>query len=129
MYSFIFTTSKITPAQMVHRYFDKDLIEKAFQSLKGVIRLRPIRHWLYNRVIAHIFICYLSYLLLSLLKLRLKKLNISPVTALCELDSLYNVYLKDPIKGFEISRLVALNKIQEKILKAVDKSLLVKCSG
>jgi transposase len=112
---------------MIHIYFNKDLIEKAFHSIKGVVRLRPIRHWLYNRVIAHIFICYISYLLLSLLKLRLSELNISPMTALNELDTLYKVYIKDEKKGFEVSRVVALNKIQEKILKTIDKKLLEDC--
>ncbi len=93
---------------MVRVYFDKDLIEKAFQNLKGVIKIQPIRHWLYHRVIAHVFICYLAYLLLSLLKLRLKKIEMSPVEALRELDSLYKVYLRDEKKNFKVSRLVAL---------------------
>ncbi len=125
-YSFIFTTANLVKEEMVKIYFDKDLVEKAFQSLKGVVRLRPIRHWLYNRVIAHVFICYLAYLLLSLLKLRIKKLNISPIKALHELDSLYNVYMRDNVKGFELSRMVALNKNQEKILKTIDKKLIPK---
>lgn len=124
-YSCIFTTARLTSEQMVRYYFDKDLIEKAFHNLKGIVRLRPVRHWLYNRVIAHVFICYLSYLLLSLLKLRIKKLNLSPVVALRELDTLYKVYMRDPKRGFEVSRVVALNKVQEKILKTVDKNLLL----
>lgn len=127
-YSCIFTTAKLTSDQMVHHYFEKDLVEKAFQSLKGIVRLRPIRHWLYNRVIAHVFICYLSYLLLSILKLRLAKINLSPVKALQELDTLYKVYMSDSKKGFEVSRVVALNKMQEKILKTVDKKLIQVCS-
>ena len=126
-YSCIFTTAQLTKEQMIRHYFDKDLVEKAFQSLKGVVRLRPIRHWLYNRVIAHVFICYLSYLLLSVLKFRISKLNLSPVKALRELDTLYKVYMNDSKKGFEISRVVALNKMQEKILKTVDKKLIQEC--
>src|SRR5262249_43943800 len=113
-YSFIFTTARLSPSEMVKLYFDKDLVEKAFQSLKGVVRLRPIRHWLYNRVVAHVFICYLAYLLLSLLKLRLKKLEMSPVAVLQELDTLFKVYLRDRRKGFELSRVVAFTKNQEK---------------
>ena len=128
-YCYIFTTAKLTAEEMVHHYFDKDLVEKAFHSLKGIVRLRPIRHWLYNRVEAHVFICYLSYLLLSMLKLRLKKINLSPMAALHELDSLYKVYMKDLKKDFEVSRIVALNKMQEKILKTVDKKLFQICSG
>ena len=127
-YSFIFTTARLSPSEMVKLYFEKDLVEKAFQSLKGVVRLRPIRHWLYNRVVAHVFICYLAYLLLSLLKLRLKKLGISPVAALQELDTLYKVYMRDSRKGFELSRIVALSRNQEKIVKTIDKKLLAKCS-
>ena len=127
-YSCLFTTADLTPEEMINFYFNKDLIEKAFHSIKGIVRLRPIRHWLYNRVIAHVFICYLSYLLLSLLKLRLDKLNLSPVTALNELDTLYKVYIKDSKKNFEVSRVVALNKAQEKILKTIDKKLIEACS-
>jgi len=123
-YSAIFTTTALSKEQMVQVYFDKDLVEKAFQSLKGVIGLQPIRHWLYNRVIAHVFVCYLSLLLLSVLNLKLKKLAMSPVEALKELDTLYKVYLRDPNKGFRVQRVVALNKKQEKIMKAVDKKLL-----
>ncbi len=123
-YSCIFTTANLTNEEIVKMYFDKDLVEKAFQCLKGVVRVQPIRHWLYNRVIAHVFICYLSYLLLALLKFRIKKINLSPVEALIELDSLYKVYLRDKQKGFKFSRLVVLTKQQEKILKTIDKSLI-----
>ena len=123
-YSCIFTTATLSKEEMVRLYFDKDLVEKAFQSLKGVIKLQPIRHWLYNRVIAHVFICYLAYLLLSLLRQRLKTLQISPVEALRELESLYKVYMRDSKKGFKLARLVALSKNQENILKTIDKRLI-----
>lgn len=123
-YSCIFTTTKLSNVELVRIYFDKDLVEKAFQSLKGIVKLRPIRHWLYNRVIAHVMICYLALLLLSLLKFRLKDLNISPVTALRELETMYKVYGKDSKKGFIFSRTVTLTKQQEKILKAIDKTLV-----
>ena len=109
---------------MVRLYFDKDLIEKAFRTLKGVTRLQPIRHWLYNRVIAHVFICYLSYLLLSLLKYHLRDISVSPEEALKELSTMYKVYLRDTKKQFRISRVVMLTKKQETILKCIDLKLL-----
>ena len=127
-YSCIFSTAKISKENMVRMYFDKDLVEKAFQSLKGVVKIQPVRHWLYNRVTAHIFVCYISYLLLSLLQYRLKKIGISPVEALIELESLYKVYVRDPKKGFVMSKLVALNKKQEKILRCISKKLLNSCT-
>lgn len=123
-YACLFTTARLNKEETVRFYFDKDLVEKAFRSLKGITRLRPIRHWLYNRVTAHIFICYLSYLLLSLLQYRLKKLEITAEEALLELDSMYKVYLRDVRKGFQVARTVTMTKKQENILKAVDRKLV-----
>lgn len=123
-YSCIFSTHPLPKAQLVHHYFDKDLVEKAFRALKGVIKLQPIRHWLAQRVIAHVFICYLAYLLLALLKFRLKVLGLSPEAALDELSSMYKVYLRDAKNVFKISRVVTLTKKQETILKAIDPKLL-----
>ncbi len=123
-YFCLFSTTALPLDQMVRLYFDKDLIEKAFRTLKGVTRLRPIRHWLYNRVKAHVFICYLAYLLLSLLQYKLQKHKITAEEALIELDSMYKVYLRDEKKGFKVSRVVTLTKKQTEILKAVDRKIL-----
>ena len=129
-FSFIFSTKKYSSNEILRLYYkDKDIAEKAFRSLKGIVKIQPIRHWLYNRVVAHVFICYLAYLLLSLLKIKLRKLEISPVQALAELDSLYRVYLKDKKRDFNIARTVTLSKRQEDILKSIDKKLFVRCSG
>lgn len=127
--SCIFTTARhMSKEEMVEQYFDKDLVEKAFHDFKGAIRLRPVRHWLENRVRAHVFICYLSYLLLSLLNLRVKKLGMTAIAALEELDSLYKVYLKDQRRALRAARIVTLTKKQEEILRAVDKRLLKVCA-
>jgi transposase len=122
--SYIFSTRRLSKEEMVRLYFDKDVVEKAFHSIKGITRLRPVRHWLANRVKAHVFICYLSYLLLSLLKYRLKKIRMSPLEALRELQAMHKVYLRDSKGIFKISRVVTLSKKQEVILKAIDKKLL-----
>jgi transposase len=123
-YSCIFATARLTADEIVRNYFDKDLVEKAFRTLKGITSLRPIRHWLYNRVTAHVFICYLSYLLLTLLQYHIDKLEISAEDALTDLESMYKVYLRDAKKGFTLSRVVTMSKRQELILKAVDKRLV-----
>lgn len=123
-YSCLFSTKTLSKEEMIRLYFDKDVVEKAFRCLKGITNLRPIRHWLYNRVIAHILICYLSYAILAVLKQYLKKLNISPEKALQQLDSMYKVYMKDTKKNFEVTRVVTLSKMQKDILRAVDKNLL-----
>ena len=123
-YSVVFCTHGLSKQQMVEEYFDKDLIEKAFCTLKGINHLRPIRSWLRQHVTGHIFICFLAYLLLSLLRLRLKPLGISPLEALSELDTMYKVYLRDRTGAFRVAKTVTLTKKQEMILRAVDKRLL-----
>jgi len=119
----LFSTSRLSKQEMIRCYFDKDLVEKAFRSLKGITRLRPVRHWLYNRVTAHVFICYLAYLLLALLQYRLTPLGLTAEEALMELETMYKVYLRDTRKNFEVSRVVTMTKKQESILKAVDRKL------
>jgi len=128
-FSFIFTNTKMPLNEIVKGYFDKDVVEKSFQSLKGVVNLRPVRHWLYNRVEAHVFICYLACLLLSILKNKVSSLGMSATVALNELEGLYRIYLRDPKTEFRLGKLVALTKKQEKILSVVNRRLLAECSG
>ena len=71
-YFCLFSTKNISKDDAVNLYFDKDEVEKSFQSIKGVTHLRPIRHWLYNRVEAHVKICYFSYSILSVMRHYLK---------------------------------------------------------
>lgn len=123
-YSCIFCTRRLPEAQMLALYFDKDVVEKAFRSLKGITQLRPIRHWLAERVHAHVFLCYLAYLLLSLLQYRLRATAFTAESALLELATMYKVYLRDSKHRFKLSRVVALTKKQETILKAIDRTLL-----
>jgi len=123
-YSCVFCTRSLPQDKMLSLYFDKDVVEKAFRSLKGITQLRPIRHWLAERVHAHVFLCYLAYLLLSLLQYRLRKTDFTAESALLELGTMYKVYLRDSKHRFHLSRVVTLNKKQELILKTIDKSLI-----
>lgn len=123
-YSCIFCTRPLPEEEMLSLYFNKDLIEKAFRSLKGVTHLRPVRHWLAERVRAHVFLCYLAYLLLSQLRYHLRDTDFTPERALNELSTMYKVYLRDAQHRFRLSRTVTLSKNQELILKTIDKSLL-----
>lgn len=125
--SCIFTTTRMTKEEMVAKYFDKDLVEKAFAKFKGILNVRPIRHWLENRVKAKVFICYLAYLLLAILNIHMKKIGISSVEALDELETMYKVFLRDRNKGFRETRIVTLTKKQEKIIRAIDRKLLQVC--
>lgn len=119
-YSFIFHSTDYQTDEVVRKYFEKDIVEKSFHQIKGVLSLHPLRLQMIDRISAHVKICYLAFCILSLMKFKLKKLNISPVEALDELSSGYKVYLHDEKNNFKWSKVVTLNKNQEKISKILE---------
>jgi hypothetical protein len=58
-------------------------------------------------------LCYLAYLLLSLLQYRLRKTDFTAESALLELGSMHKVYLRDAKNRFHLSRIVTLTRKQE----------------
>ncbi|MBU2522861.1 MAG: transposase [Nanoarchaeota archaeon] len=116
-YSLIYHNTKYSSEEVVRNYFDKEMVERAFKHIKGVLNLRPIRVWLSNHIEGHIKICYLAYAILSLMNFKLKKLKISAVDALNSLKHGYKINLKDNSSGFEWSIYVPLEPKQKKILK------------
>lgn len=125
--SAIFSTKKIPCGEILNAYFDKDKVEKAFKSMKSTLEIRPIRHWLTERVKSHVFICYIAYYMLSILEYRLRGLNMTAPKALDILKTMYKVNMIDPKTKNQFTKVVMLNKEQKDVLKAVNKQLL-KCS-
>jgi len=119
-YSLIYHNTKHSSEEVVRNYFDKEIVERAFKHIKGVLNLRPIRVWLNNHIEGHIKICYLAYAILSLMNFKLKKLKISAIDALNSLKHGYKINLKDNSSGFEWSVNVFLEPKQKKILKELN---------
>lgn len=122
--SAIFCTRNLPQDEAVRAYFEKDRIEKAFRTMKGLLEMDKIRFWLTGKVKAHILICYISYLLLSLLDYKLRKENMTAAKALELMDSMYRVHITDPKTKNKFVKTVVLSTKQEKILKAIDKKIL-----
>jgi transposase len=116
-YSLIYHNTKYSSEEVVKTYFNKEMVERAFRHIKGVLNLRPIRVWLNNHIEGHIKICYLAYAILSLMNFKLKKLKISAVDALSSLRYGYKVNLKDNSNGFEWSIHVPLEPKQKRVLE------------
>ena len=56
--------NRLDDATTVRSYKSLALVERAFRCLKSVdLQLRPVRHWLPERVRAHVFLCMLAYYL------------------------------------------------------------------
>jgi transposase len=51
-----------SPEGTVRTYKDLSKVERAFRSMKTIdLKVRPIYHWLADRIRAHVFLCMLSY--------------------------------------------------------------------
>jgi transposase len=126
-YFMLFSTKDMSIDNIVRQYFDKDKVEKAFRCLKSSLGIRPVKHWLEERVKAHVFICYLSYLLISLLESKLSKKEISSANALDKLSTAYKIHLKNKRLKNEFTKIVTISNEQKEIIKAVDKKILKCC--
>ena len=126
LYAIFCNREELSREEILKAYFEKDLVEKSFRVLKGVLGISPIRHWLEHRVRAHVFICYLAYLLASVMHHKLRPLSISVPEALEEMKSVYKVVIGDPLKKTEFAKFSALTKRQEEMVRAVDPKILAK---
>ena len=121
-YSLIYHNTPIECKKVLMLYFEKDIIERVFKQLKGILSIRPVRFWLRDHIKAHIKICYLAYAILSLLQYKLRKLNLSAPEALDILKTGYRVYLKDNSTNFQWNTTITLRKDQQKIIDVVYKN-------
>jgi transposase len=121
-FSLIFHNMDMADVEVVRKYFEKDVIERSFKQIKGVLSLRPVRVWLKSHVEAHVKICYVAYAMLSLLEFKISSLDLSAVDALDVLRKGYRVKLHDQKSGFEWDTLVELTKKQEQIRNLVHKN-------
>ena len=102
-------------------YHDRDAVEKFFQTLKDVVELRPTYVYTEKHVKAHVFICILAVLLLSLIKKILKESgkDLSSVKALELLDGIKRVEFTANGKG-SIIRTTQINNQQREIISILN---------
>jgi len=126
--SVIFSSRDLFEEEIVQGYFEKDRVGKNFLCMKGVMDMDRVRFWLASRVKGHIFVCYLAYLLLSVLSYKLKDLKMTGTEGLEILETMYRVNLTDSKSQNKFFKTVTLSRTQEDILKAVSPRLLAKWS-
>jgi transposase len=85
--------SRLSAQEIVASYRQLQEVERAFRALKSLVKVRPMFHWAERRVEAHIFICFLAYLLAKALELKLQAtgLQLSAARALDQLSRLQAV--------------------------------------
>lgn len=87
---------ELTPVEAVEAYKDLSEVERAFRSLKDVIKMRPIYHRDDGRVKGHIFVAALAFLLERALEKKLKAAgsNLSGETALEALRTIHVIEME-----------------------------------
>ncbi|MCM8784603.1 MAG: IS1634 family transposase [Candidatus Omnitrophica bacterium] len=71
----LLTNTKLPSKEVALYYKDLWQIEASFRDLKDDLETSPIYHWTERRIIAHIFICFLSLLLKIAFNKRLKQID------------------------------------------------------
>lgn len=62
------TNTNKSPEKVMKVYKELQTVENAFDESKNFLYVRPIFHWREHRVRAHIFVCYLSFLIESIIE-------------------------------------------------------------
>jgi transposase len=115
----IFHNTELGPDNIVRKYFEKDVVERSFRTMKGDTQLHPIRLWLPTRINAHIKLCYLSLCLLSLIQFKCKGLKISIAEIINQLQSIYQIKLKHTETNKSFTKIVTQTNQQKRILEAL----------
>ena len=105
------TNSKIKDKEIVENYRNLSFIERAFRMNKTDLAIRPIYHRLFNRIEAHVCICFTAYTILLELERTLaktadrknKKPGITIYRAKFLAESLYEIEYVNPYNGKNMS--------------------------
>ncbi len=86
------TTLDKSPTEVLELYRTRDRLERAFRLTKGTLQIRPIWSRNKERILAHVFICFLTCLLGSILQmiLREEKPELTEIRALKRLVRIRN---------------------------------------
>ena len=85
----------LSPEEVARGYRTLWRVEDAFRHMKGDIGLRPIRHWNDSRVLGHVCVCVLAYLIECLYDRALDQasLNVTARSALSDLSKIITATL------------------------------------
>ena len=121
------TNSKIKDKEIVENYRNLSFIERAFRMNKTDLAIRPIYHRLFNRIEAHVCICFTAYTILLELARTLaktadrknKKPGITIYRAKFLAESLYEIQYVNPYNGKNMSVMLRTD-YDEEVVKLLD---------
>jgi transposase len=81
------TTLDVSPKGVIEIYRSGDTVERAFRNTKETMKIRPIWNRTEEHIKAHLFVCFIAYLLYSLLEIEARK-ETPGITGMGALDRL-----------------------------------------
>jgi len=122
---FIITSNRfdLMPVEIIKSYKNLQEVELLFDDLKHFVDIRPVRHWLRDRVEAHVFICMLALLLKRVFEIEYLK-GKSVTEPLEEIAKSKIVRMKvpkinDPDQYYEFPKVTDVTPIQKKYFEMV----------
>ena len=111
------TNKKKKGENLISQYKDLQLVERAFDSVKNHIKIRPVFHYKETRIKGHIFTCFMSYLLLHKFKQKLQDLLKEHTLdeLLTELTMVHRCYIK--VQRHYFSKITNLSELAKNILQ------------
>ncbi|MEK6659243.1 MAG: IS1634 family transposase [Campylobacterota bacterium] len=110
------TNTKLVGDQAERTYKSLQLVERAFDSLKNHLEIRPVFHYKESRIKGHIFSCFMAYYLLHKFKQQTKELltNNSLDDLLTELKCIKKTYFK--LDKFILEKITNRTETQQDLL-------------
>ncbi|MHB1506078.1 MAG: IS1634 family transposase [Sulfobacillus sp.] len=113
------TNSSLPAAEVATAYKSLWQVERVFRRLKSGLMLRPIRHWKESRVRGHVMVCFLAFVLETVLRRKIKD-SLADVSfrqvvgALCDLQA-----VEIELNGVRYLTRTDLSRTAQKALAAV----------
>ena len=119
-----------SPESIIWGYREQYIVEHAFRKMKSPtsIAIRPMYHYSDSCIRAHVFVCVIALLLLSLLRLTLarKSTPVSYEDLLDELSSVHALMIKTSPKAVPLWKLDSVNGLALKLTKKLKLKNLLK---
>ena len=113
-----------TPEAVIWSYREQYVVEHAFRNMKSptAIAVRPMYHHADTSIQAHVFLCVISLLLLSLLRLKLARKSISTSydELLYELRSIHALKILTSPKAKPLWKLEKITKVASRFSKTLN---------
>jgi transposase len=115
------TNTKLNANEVIANYRNLWYIERVFRMNKTDLRVRPIYHRLYNRIEAHITICFTAYTIMLEMERRLKAANSRiSINRASEISlNMYQIVFQLPKSKTFRKQLLKMDPEQEELLKII----------